>query len=236
MNIKYKNSGLQLKDLDSENMKVKVAISKVGYKDSDGDIITMNAFNKTLMERGPSGSKRIVHLMQHDTRKVVGKPLEFGWEQDTLYAVSAISNSQMGKDLLEDYKLELYEHSIGFEVMQENYDSSKEANVISELKLWEYSSVTWGANDQTPFMGFVKSLSKEDKVEQVNDRMGKLQKAISKGNYSDERGQMIEYELKQIQDLYNSLIEDKPNDNIHLESDEPNSRELIEILTSNFKN
>lgn len=238
MNIKHKvNTSLKLKDLDEKNMIVKVGISTAGFKDSDGDIIVKGAFDKTLKERGPKGINRIVQLMHHDTRKVIGRPKEFGWDGDLLYAVSQISNSTMGKDAIQDYKLDLYEHSIGFETMQENYSEDMNANVITELRLWEYSSVTWGANEKTPFLGFMEksfnSLPKEDQIKGANDRMHKLMKAIRKGTYTDERFSMLEYELKQIQDLYLSLIEPEPL--AHSDEDEPNYEELLKSIKSNFK-
>jgi HK97 family phage prohead protease len=234
MPINYKlNTSLKLKDLDEKNGVVKVAISTAGFKDSDGDVIIKAAFAKTLKERGPEGINRIVQLMHHNTNKVVGRPKEFGFDGDMLYAVSTISNSTMGKDLIEDYKLDLYEHSIGFETIKEQYSEEAKANIITELKLWEYSSVTWGANEKTPFLGFVKGLTKDEQISKASERMSLLLKAVRNGNYTDERFEMLEYELKQIEDLYLSLI--KPEPLTHLDDNKPTAKELIDIINNSLK-
>lgn len=230
INYKIQSNGFTVKDIDEKNMQVKVGISTVGFKDSDGDVIVKSAFDKTIQERGPMAKDRIRHLMHHDVDKVVGRPKEFGWDGDTLYAVSKLSNSQMGRDAIEDYKLNLYEHSIGFEALQENFNSQEGYNVITELRLWEYSSVTWGANEKTPFMGFVKGLNKEEQVQKVGERMDKLIKAVRKGNYSDDRFTLLEFELKQIQSFYDSLIKGEPSN--HSVINEPNEEDLINILKS----
>jgi HK97 family phage prohead protease len=227
-NIKYKvNPELVVKDIDEAKNLVKVGINTVNYKDFDGDIIVKNAFSKTISER----KEKMYHLMQHDKDQPVGRPKEFGWDGDLLWAVTNVSQSTKGRDLLEDYKVGLYEHSIGFETLKNHYDDSEKANIITELKLWEYSSVTWGANDKTPFIGFVKGLKKENAVEKVNDRMAKVIKAIKSGNYTDERFYMLEYELKQIQDFYNSLITTEPTDGGHSSNDEPDSNLIISLIS-----
>jgi len=204
--ILFKNFNTKMVDLDEANMKVKVGISTVNYKDSDGDIILKSAYTKTLSENGPGGSKRIKHLKQHNTDQVIGRPLSFDWDGDTLYAVSEISNSTMGKDAIEDYKLDLFEHSIGYQPIKQAFSKDDDANMISELKMWEYSSVTWGANDKSPFMGFVKSLEKTEQINKVNQRMEKLINALRKGHYTDEKFEMIDLELTLIKQFYNEII------------------------------
>jgi HK97 family phage prohead protease len=201
--MKTKDTNLRLKDLDEKNLKVQIYVSSFGNVDSDGDIILPGAFKKTITEKGPSGSNRIKHLKQHDAYSVVGKPLEIIEDAKGLLVTSQISNSTMGKDLIEDYKLDLYEHSIGFEVVKG--ESSSDGYKMFEINLWEYSSVTWGANSKTPLVGF-KALTKKDAIEELNNRMNKVVNAIRKGKYSDDRFEALEIELKYIQSAYNDLL------------------------------
>jgi len=233
--ILFKNFDTKMVDLDETNMKVKVGISTVNYKDSDGDIIVKSAYTKTLAENGPTGSGRIKHLLQHSTEHVIGRPKSFDWDGDTLYAISEISNSTLGKDAIEDYKLDLFEHSIGYQPIKQAFSKDDDANMITELKMWEYSSVTWGANDKSPFMGFVKSMDKETQIEKVNKRMEKLINALRKGHYTDERFEMIDLELTLIKQFYNEIISLKaiePTPSATLEKQEP----IKQINLSQLKN
>jgi len=73
----------------------------------------------------------------------------------------------------------------------------EEVDAIYEVKLWEGSAVTFGANPNTPFTGF-KS------VEEREDRIKTLVKAIKNGTYTDETFGLIEYELLKLVTLVKS--------------------------------
>jgi len=70
----------------------------------------------------------------------------------------------------------------------------EEVEQIYEVKLWEGSAVTFGANPNTPFTGF-KS------VEEREDRIKTLVKAIKNGSYTDETFGLIEFELLKLVSL-----------------------------------
>jgi len=85
------------------------------------------------------------------------------------------------------------EHSIGFKVIKE--DKKADANYMSELRLWEGSSLThWGSNDQTPITG-VKSLNIED----INTRIKNLDKFCRNSTATDETIELLLIEIKQLQ-------------------------------------
>jgi hypothetical protein len=73
-------------------------------------------------------------------------------------------------------------------------DMEEEVEQIYEVKLWEGSAVTFGANPNTPFTGF-KSL------EEREDRIKTLVKAIKNGSYTDETFGLIEFELLKLVSL-----------------------------------
>ncbi len=63
---------------------------------------------------------------------------------------------------------------------------------ITEIKLYEGSCVTLGANDQTPFTGF-KSFTPA----QINDQVGIMMKLLRNGTLSDETFALLEIGIKQ---------------------------------------
>ncbi len=202
------NTQLQVKDIDEAGRKVLIYVSAFGNKDSDGDVIVRGAYARTIN----NNMKRIKHLEMHDSYRLGGKPISMVEDERGLLVESQLANTTLGNDMLENYKLDLYEHSVGFQVVSgENMDDYYE---IREIKLWEYSSVTWGANENTPLVGMksLQGLDTKGKLEKINDRMDKLVKAIRKGTQSDEQLISFEIELKQIQSLYNSLANASSDD------------------------
>jgi len=220
----------QVKGLDEASGTVEIFVSSFGNKDSDGDIIVKGAYAKTISEKGPSGSGRIKHLKQHKTSVVVGRPTEMKETSEGLLVTSVLSKSRDGLDVLADYKLDLYEHSVGFEVIQDGFSKEDNANIIKEINLWEYSSVTWGANSNTPLVGMKSILKMDNPLDHINKRMSRITNALSKGEHSDERLELYQIELKQIQSLYNDLISNQPPS-----TDPLNVDKAVEYFTSTFK-
>lgn len=117
--------------------------SHFGNKDSHGDIIQKGAFAKTINEN----SSRVKVLWQHDMREPIGKPLSMVEDEKGLFTTSKISETEIGKKaLILARDGVLNEMSIGFNVIKEEYDKSKNVNIIKEVKLWEYSLVTFASN------------------------------------------------------------------------------------------
>jgi len=202
--INFKNIALKVMDLDENHRKVLIYVSAFNNKDSDGDIILPGAFKKSIEERGPmSNQLRIKHLRDH--WNLIGKPLEMSEDETGLLVLSQLSNSTTGRDTIEDYKLNLLEHSIGFEIIKRAVDEEEEVQYLKELKLWEYSSVTWGANSQTPLVS-LKGLKPEDQLKRLNTKMDRLTNALKTGHYTDERFEEIEYQLQVIKKSYNDII------------------------------
>lgn len=203
----------QVNDIDETGRVVDIIVSSMGDEDSDGDTIYEGAFKKTIREKGPEGSDRIKHLKQHDTWSPIGKPKEIYEEKGKLRVISLLSTSSMATDVLEDYKMDLYEHSIGFRPVKFDSKENDKGLDIYEVELWEYSSVTWGANQNTP-LNSIKSLIKKDPIaalDRVHKRMSTLAKAIDKGNYTDERFEALSIELVQIKQLYEEVYQQCQN-------------------------
>lgn len=192
--IRYKNYDASIKDLDVANGIITGYFSKFGVADYDGDIMEKGCFKKSIAERGPSGTNEIKFLWQHDSWKPLG-PIQVLKEDSTgLYFEAKISDTTYGLDALKLYRDRVInQHSIGFQTIksiEEQISEEEEVTRITEVKLWEGSAVTWGANPNTPFTGF-KSLT----MEQKEDRVKLLMKTIRGGDYTDETYSMLEYEI-----------------------------------------
>ena len=122
-----------------------------------------------------------------------------------LFFRSKISKTSYGRDVLLLYEDNVVnEHSVGIQVVK--HDKAQEGHQrLLEVKLWEGSTVTWGANEDTPTTA-VKDLSPQEAAEKFGERINLLTKAIKDGRYTDETFLLLEIQLKQIQTHYLSLI------------------------------
>ena len=192
------NGSLEIKDIDEKKGIVAGYASVFNNIDSDGDILTKGAFSKSISER----IERIKHLYQHNPYDVIGIPQELKEDDHGLYFVSKFGSDTNSQDKLQMHKDGLItELSIGFNTIKAENDSDSGANRITEAKLWEYSSVTWGANSLTNVIS-AKGQSKEDILENIQQRLERLNLALKRGLYTDETCENFEIEIKQIQQLY----------------------------------
>ena len=230
-------SNYEVKDIDKGVLTAYVSI--FNNIDSDGDKIMPGAFAKTIKERGAEGSKRIKHLWQHDAFNVIGVPVEMKEDETGLLVRSKFGTDQNSQEKLQQHLDGLItEFSIGYNVIKEervdetiNGDDIK-FNKLLELKLWEYSSVTWGANSLTHVVD--AKGTRENVLEWANDRMQKLVKALRNGKYTDETCEQFEIELKQIQGIYNELIAEPAQSTPQEPSEDTQINDIKEIF-NNFK-
>ena len=203
-NVSNGSSGV-IKDVDVKTGTVTGYFSIFGNVDSDGDIVMPGAFTRTLN----NNYKRLKHLNQHrsyeplsgtkNDRLIVKEDLK------GLYFESIISQTTYGKNtilLYQDGVLD--EHSIGYEIIKsrdsdtkfvERYGQKRPVKELLELKLWEGSTVTWGANDKAG-TDSVKSMTKDQCFSKMNDVL----KAIKHGKYEGEEVyEMLELYFKQLE-------------------------------------
>ncbi len=196
---------LQIKDVDGKKGIVTGYFSDFNSIDSDGDIIKPGAFQKSISQNGPqSGKPRIKHLLNHDSSKPLGVLEVLKEDNKGLYYESRLGTHSLGVDFIKMVDSGLItEHSIGFQTIKYNqlkpwneWKQGEAARELTELKLYEGSSLTaWGANMNTPLTG----LKTEQKVKKINDRIDVLIKALRDGSFTDETFDLLEIELKQMQ-------------------------------------
>lgn len=186
-----------VKDVDRKSRIVTGYFSTFNFKDSDGDIIVPTAFDKTIAERGPNSARqRIKHLWQHDSWQPLSAPKVLKADDTGLYFESVIADTTLGNDVLALYEGGVItEHSIGFNTILQEKDDDTETNYIKEARLWEGSSVTWGANDITPFTGF-KSLM--DSPEKIERHVKSIFKALRNSSISDDTAESLEIWVNQL--------------------------------------
>lgn len=162
--------------------------------DSYGTAVAKGAFKKTLQERGD----KIPVLWQHDPYSPIGKPTVLKEDTKGLYVdASIVTETTYGKDamtlLRQGVPLGL---SIGFEIIRSRaYEEADDAGldwadapsffktpdgreyvrVIEEVRLWEFSIVTFAANEQAA-IDDVRSLAEVDLLSTLTEdlRAGKV--------------------------------------------------------------
>jgi HK97 family phage prohead protease len=197
--IKDTQMGMQtIEDVDMGEGVVKTVWARFGNIDLDNDIILPEAVTKTIRERGPMGTKLIWSLTDHHSMldHSLGKPNELYVDGDKLVAVTKVVKTRCGIDTLLLYEAGcINQHSIGFATIKADWQNDKqEVRVIKELKLYEGSAVLWAANPMTETLD-IKS------IEQKQNRLQLLEKAVKDGKFTDETFSLMEIEIKQIQSL-----------------------------------
>lgn len=147
---------LELKVDEAKNELIAYA-SVFDVLDRQGDIVVRGAFSRTIREDGD----RIKVLYQHDTHRPIGIPLHLEEDSKGLLTVSKISDVADGRDALRLIKDGVIDRmSIGFEVRKATafededlrsrltgYAAQLPMYKLEDIRLWEYSPVTFAAND-----------------------------------------------------------------------------------------
>lgn len=122
--------------------------STFGNVDHHNDLIEQGAFAKTLQEWEASGKKRVKVLWQHDTWQPMGLPIEMYEDTKGLFVRSRVSDTAENRDRMAYMRDGVVDKmSIGFELIKSIRDEQSGLRRIQEIKLWEFSPVTFPAND-----------------------------------------------------------------------------------------
>ena len=220
--------------MDSDKGIVTLYASAFGNVDSDGDVIQNGAFTKTIQERGPEGKNRIKHLYQHQRFMPIGTPMSMQEDDYGLKVVSKVSSINNG-DYIKLYRDGVItEHSIGFEIVKSDQmaggDMTRNEGVqyIKEVKLWEYSAVTWGANENTPVVGMKGTAPTAEETTKMFERLTTMQKAFRKGDYTDETFELLQLEIEDLKQYFKSLFTEEPTQ----VTPQVNQPTLLEIYNS----
>lgn len=206
----FKQVSHEIKDIDEAKGIVVAYANVYENTDSDGDIMTKGAFNKTVKEN----YKRIRVLKDHMSTITLGVPLEI--DVNDPYGLKTITQFNMNKSVAKDMYTDILlyksnglnaELSIGFETIKRD---EKQRERINEVRLWEYSFLSsWAANEKA-IVQDAKNMKNTDFIELLV-KMYNLP-------YSDER-------LKSVENILKSL-----------ETSEPISNEITPIVVEPIDN
>jgi HK97 family phage prohead protease len=191
------NFKTKIADVD-EKGRVVIAVNAFGNVDSDNDISVKGSFKKTLSEN----FSRVKWYLNHNQGQLLGVPIEGVETDDYLQMTAQLNmNKQMSRDIYEDYRLyaehgKTLEHSIGVDPVKRD---SKDARMVLEYKLWEFSTLTnWGANSNTPLLS-IKS------EKEAGAMIEFLEKMLQQGKHSEERQKAMENEISIIKKVLNGV-------------------------------
>jgi len=238
INYAVKSHGqASIKDVDLKTRIVTGFYNSCFYFDSDKDVSLPGCLTKSINERGPKSAavQKIKHLKDHDWTQIPGKIQVL--EEKTIdgitgcYFETKMVDTTLGNDVLINYQEKVYDnHSFGFQYIDgEKLDASHPdwdkmiAQLINpqdakdcgymyvwkEYRMYEGSTVAFGANALTPYLG-VKSMDKLSLSLKVNNRISILEKQIKSGTQSDEMIQSFCMELLQLKQMINELFSSSP--------------------------
>lgn len=216
-NLKVKTLALELSDLDPKNRRVSGYFASFNTLDSDSDIIRKGAFTDSILQRGPqsAGNRKIAHLWEHDWSLPIGKLLELHEDDFGLKFVSQLGRSEKANDVFLNYQDGiLREHSVGFYYLPDGTELVQDSKIgaytnITNVELFEGSSVTFGSNSLTPVLDVYKSENITEQLQLLEDEMAKYIDLLRNGEGTDERFYQIEMGLKTLQSKYSELFANK---------------------------
>jgi len=220
-NLYNTKSNCELKDMDGNKREVAVYLSKFDNIDSDNDVIKKGAFKKSIKEHGPgtNTNRKIQFLRHHDWTKQVGVFTKLEEDDQGLFAVGKLGTSTLGEDTWRDYQEGIIrEHSIGFQYISGKTKFVKDEsvkgggyNLISEVKLFEGSAVTFGSNDLTSVISVSKGQDTKQLIDQISEELIQVINSISQGKGSDERLYNMEMRSKFLASQLSLLAKAQPS-------------------------
>lgn len=202
-----KGAKTSIKDIDLSKREVAIYLSKFDKIDSDNDMILKGAFKKSINERGvnSTSNRKIAFLRHHDWQQQIGKFNRLEEDESGLFAVGFLGTSTKGDDALRDYDEGIInEHSIGFQYVIDKMKFIEDEKMdqggyyaINEVKLWEGSAVTFGANEFANTIDVVKNAGdKQNAIVKIADQINLVSKALKNGSGTDQRLYELEMKLK----------------------------------------
>lgn len=194
MAIEFKNVSFDVKDINEETNVFEGYASVFNNKDSHDDVIEKGAFTKTIQERG----HKVKVLWQHDMWTPIGKAVEMKEDEYGLFVKAKISDTDEGRramTLIKDGVID--ELSIGYSVVKDEIDRDTGVRKLKELRLFEFSPVTFASNDRAVITG-----AKEDDL--LSTSLMKLNQELKAGRVLSEKNKEL---VKNAVDALNALLE-----------------------------
>lgn len=238
-----KTASANIQDVDMTKRIVTGFYNSYNYFDGGRDVLLPGCAAKSIADRGPDSNsvQKIKHLLDHNWTKLPGK-IQVLKEATVngitgMYFETKMAGTTLGNDTLINYQEKVYDnHSIGFQYLDIEYIDSESKDwvmylnmllnpadaekvgymyVCKEVKLYEGSTVAFGENSLTPYLGS-KTQNKEALALKIGDRIGLLEKQLKSGTQSDDSLQSFEMQLLQLKQFINEIftLEPSPKDTL----------------------
>ena len=222
------------KEVNMSERTVDLIANTYNWFDTDFDVLLPGCSNKSIIERGPNSNMpgKIKHAWFHDLRELHAIPKlieETKYKNmDVLRANSFFPENDKSEQELLKYKQDFYDqHSIGFLYMVLTFMESETKDfedilptlinpqdaidagflyAVSEIKLFEYSTVAFGSNKLTPYLGS-KSKNKTIQYNNMVAKLDALQEAFKKGGDKD----IIEMQYRQLKQMIYEQYNQEPS-------------------------
>lgn len=208
MGLITKDIADSISDVDRKTSTIKGYASVFGNKDSDNDIIVQGSYAKTIQDWGPQGKSRIKHCWQHDITQPIAHTTELYEDSYGLAFVSTVPDN-LKTDSIVQNRIALIEAGLVGEVsvgiVPVRSDWKNDTRYITEIKLYEYSSVTLASNELAKITS-VKGTNSKDILKSLEKKSQAVMSLLKNGTVTDECFFMLEYYHKQLLKHISDLI------------------------------
>ena len=205
--MEYKALNFKSEDVN-ESSRTFAGYASTWDEDLGGDIISKGAFNKTMQERGNA----VKVLWQHN--EPIGKSMSMHTDSKGLFVEGKISKTRLGDEAIELMQDGVIDQmSIGFSIPHGKSEYNEKGNrLIHEVKLYEYSLVTFPMNEKA-IITSVKSVSD----------------AIRSGAYNANEVKELSEALAEL----NALLKNEPPKSTHI-GQQPQDVEALQKALKSF--
>src|SRR5690606_25464641 len=97
--------------------------------------------------------------------------LEMREDDRGLYVKARIADTTLGRDAMALFEAEVVDElSIGYDAVVEEWDNDRGVRLLREIKLWEFSPVTWAANE----LARITAVKHASDLDAVLDRLERI--------------------------------------------------------------
>ena len=184
------NAPFEMKSLDEEKNIFEGYASVFRNVDNVGDVVEPGAFTKTIQENGD----KIKVLWQHDPYTPIGKALKLEEDNHGLFVKAQIFDTTAGRDAMTLIKGGVIDVlSIGYRVIKDAWDKDNMVRRLKEVKLFEFSPVTFAANEMATITGA--------KNDELNRTLYELNNTLKKGQVNTRDETAILYAIEALKKL-----------------------------------